>query len=111
MCGAPSKAAGGPRASQGWRWVSRCISRLAGPLVRSSFRTWMKARSGCAELLLPAPDRRRESALQIRRACCFAPFRKVTQCTSQVGRPDDGTDTTGFFNTEYFADPEAEGTM
>ncbi len=22
--------------------------------------------------------------------------------TSQVGRPDDGTDTTGFFNTEYF---------
>ena len=23
-------------------------------------------------------------------------------CTSQVGRPDDGTDTTGFFNTEYF---------
>jgi cobalt-zinc-cadmium resistance protein CzcA len=26
----------------------------------------------------------------------------VTQCTSQVGRPDDGTDTTGFFNTEYF---------
>ena len=26
------------------------------------------------------------------------------QCTSQVGRPDDGTDTTGFFNTEYFVD-------
>ena len=24
--------------------------------------------------------------------------------TSQVGRPDDGTDTTGFFNTEYFVD-------
>jgi len=23
---------------------------------------------------------------------------------SQVGRPDDGTDTTGFFNTEYFID-------
>ena len=23
---------------------------------------------------------------------------------SQVGRPDDGTDTTGFFNTEYFVD-------
>ena len=28
----------------------------------------------------------------------------MTQCTSQVGRPDDGTDTTGFFNTEYFVD-------
>jgi cobalt-zinc-cadmium resistance protein CzcA len=24
--------------------------------------------------------------------------------TSQVGRPDDGTDVTGFFNTEYFVD-------
>ena len=23
---------------------------------------------------------------------------------SQTGRPDDGTDTTGFFNTEYFVD-------
>jgi len=31
-------------------------------------------------------------------------FPEVNQCTSQVGRPDDGTDTTGFFNTEYFVD-------
>ena len=31
-------------------------------------------------------------------------FPEVTVCTSQVGRPDDGTDTTGFFNTEYFVD-------
>jgi len=29
---------------------------------------------------------------------------EVKQCTSQTGRPDDGTDTTGFFNTEYFVD-------
>jgi heavy metal efflux system protein len=29
---------------------------------------------------------------------------EVTQCTSQTGRPDDGTDTTSFFNTEYFVD-------
>jgi len=28
----------------------------------------------------------------------------VPQCTSQTGRPDDGTDTTGFFNTEFFVD-------
>src|ERR1035438_3394519 len=27
-------------------------------------------------------------------------FPEVTPCSSQVGRPDDGTDTTGFFNTE-----------
>jgi cobalt-zinc-cadmium resistance protein CzcA len=31
-------------------------------------------------------------------------FPEVPQCTSQVGRPDDGTDTTGFFNTEYYVD-------
>lgn len=29
-------------------------------------------------------------------------FPEVTQCTSQAGRPDDGTDHTGFFNVEYF---------
>jgi heavy metal efflux system protein len=31
-------------------------------------------------------------------------FPEVTQCSSQTGRPDDGTDTTSFFNTEYFVD-------
>ena len=34
----------------------------------------------------------------------FASFPEVTQVVSQVGRPDDGNDTTGFFNTEYFVD-------
>lgn len=34
----------------------------------------------------------------------FAKFPEVTQVVTQVGRPDDGTDTTGFFNTEYFID-------
>jgi cobalt-zinc-cadmium resistance protein CzcA len=31
-------------------------------------------------------------------------FPEVTVTTSQVGRPDDGTDATGFFNTEFFVD-------
>jgi cobalt-zinc-cadmium resistance protein CzcA len=34
----------------------------------------------------------------------LASFPEVAQVVSQVGRPDDGTDTTGFFNTEYFVD-------
>src|ERR1700739_1718749 len=34
----------------------------------------------------------------------LASFPEVTKLVSQVGRPDDGTDTTGFFNTEYFVD-------
>jgi cobalt-zinc-cadmium resistance protein CzcA len=41
-------------------------------------------------------------ANQARTVLCSFP--EVPQCTSQVGRPDDGTDTTGFFNTEYFVD-------
>ena len=32
----------------------------------------------------------------------LASFPEVTESTSQVGRADDGTDTTGFFNTEYY---------
>jgi heavy metal efflux system protein len=40
----------------------------------------------------------------------LASFPEVKQVVSQVGRPDDGTDATGFFNTEYFVDlkPKAE---
>jgi cobalt-zinc-cadmium resistance protein CzcA len=34
----------------------------------------------------------------------LATFPEVPQVVSQVGRPDDGTDPTGFFNTEYFVD-------
>ena len=34
----------------------------------------------------------------------LASFPEVPDVVSQVGRPDDGTDTTGFFNTEYFVD-------
>jgi cobalt-zinc-cadmium resistance protein CzcA len=34
----------------------------------------------------------------------LANFPEVTQVVSQVGRPDDGSDASGFFNTEYFVD-------
>ncbi|MDQ2947330.1 MAG: CusA/CzcA family heavy metal efflux RND transporter [Acidobacteriota bacterium] len=34
----------------------------------------------------------------------MASFPEVTQVVSQLGRPDDGTDVAGFFNTEYFVD-------
>jgi cobalt-zinc-cadmium resistance protein CzcA len=34
----------------------------------------------------------------------LASFPEVTVSVSQVGRPDDGTDVAGFFNTEYFVD-------
>lgn len=44
-------------------------------------------------------DRITKEARQI-----FAGFPEVNQVVSQFGRPDDGTDATGFFNTEYFID-------
>jgi heavy metal efflux system protein len=34
----------------------------------------------------------------------FASFPEVTNVVSEAGRPDDGTDTGGFGNTEYFVD-------
>jgi len=34
----------------------------------------------------------------------LASFPEVTEVVDQIGRPDDGTDWTGFFNTEYFVD-------
>ncbi len=46
------------------------------------------------------PDESIQIANQARLLLCSFP--ETTECTSQTGRPDDGTDHTGFFNTEYF---------
>jgi cobalt-zinc-cadmium resistance protein CzcA len=48
------------------------------------------------------PDEGIRVSSQARIILCSFP--EVPQCTSQTGRPDDGTDTTSFFNTEYFVD-------
>ncbi|HXW57685.1 MAG TPA: CusA/CzcA family heavy metal efflux RND transporter [Candidatus Cybelea sp.] len=48
------------------------------------------------------PDEGIRVADRARRILCSFP--EVPQCTSQTGRPDDGTDHTSFFNTEYFVD-------
>jgi cobalt-zinc-cadmium resistance protein CzcA len=39
---------------------------------------------------------------QARQVLCSFP--EVPQVVNQIGRPDDGTDTTGFFDTEFFVD-------
>jgi cobalt-zinc-cadmium resistance protein CzcA len=53
-----------------------------------------------------APSTGPDSGIDVmdRARIVIASFPEVTQVVSQVGRPDDGTDTTGFFNTEYFID-------
>ncbi len=48
------------------------------------------------------PDESRRIAQHARYV--LASFPEVTKVVDQIGRPDDGTDATGFFNTEYFLD-------
>jgi heavy metal efflux system protein len=54
--------------------------------------------------LAPSTGYTEGSRLMEQARLVLASFPEVTQVVSQVGRPDDGTDTTGFFNTEYFVD-------
>jgi cobalt-zinc-cadmium resistance protein CzcA len=52
--------------------------------------------------LAPSTGPSEGTTLMNRARLIFASFPEVTNVVSQVGRPDDGTDTGGFFNTEYF---------
>jgi len=65
-----------PHLDEGALWVRGTLAPSAGP--SEGIRLMNKAR-----LLL----------------CSFP---EATECTSQTGRPDDGTDNTSFFDTEYF---------
>jgi len=83
MCGAMILTFGGfigseflPHLDEGALWVRGTLAPSTGP--SESIRLTNRAR-----ILL----------------CSFP---EATVCTSQTGRPDDGTDATGFFNTEYF---------
>ncbi|MGB2592796.1 MAG: CusA/CzcA family heavy metal efflux RND transporter [Candidatus Acidiferrum sp.] len=54
--------------------------------------------------LAPSTGPTESAAVMNKARLIFASFPEVTQVVSQTGRPDDGNDTTGFFNTEYFVD-------
>ena len=60
--------------------------------------------------LAPSTGPTESKAVADKSRVLLASFPEVTQVISQIGRPDDGTDTTGFYNTEYFVDlkPKAE---
>ena len=95
-----------------WRWATAAIAVLIlagtvllGSTIGSEFlphldegAIWVRG------TLAPSTGQTRgiEVANQARILLCSFP--EVPQCTSQVGRPDDGTDTTGFFNTEFYVD-------
>jgi heavy metal efflux system protein len=95
-----------------WRWVTAgtAVLILAGTVVLSlgigseflphldEGAIWVRG------TLAPSTGQNDGIALANRTRILLCSFPEVPQCTSQVGRPDDGTDTTGFFNTEYFVD-------
>jgi heavy metal efflux system protein len=96
-----------------WRWVTVSVAAasfgtavyLAVFVLGSEFlphldegAIWVRG------TLAPSTSQALGIAVANRARIILCSFPEVTQCTSQVGRPDDGTDTTGFFNTEYFVD-------
>jgi cobalt-zinc-cadmium resistance protein CzcA len=54
--------------------------------------------------LAPSTGPDESYAISRKARIALASFPEVTQVVDQIGRPDDGTDATGFFNTEYFVD-------
>ncbi len=54
--------------------------------------------------LAPSTGPAESLAVANRARILLSSFPEVTEVVSQIGRPDDGTDTTGFFNTEYYVD-------
>jgi cobalt-zinc-cadmium resistance protein CzcA len=54
--------------------------------------------------LAPSTGPDESLAISNKARIALASFPEVTQVVGQIGRPDDGTDSTGFFNTEYFVD-------
>ena len=70
----------------------------------SFFLTWTKARYGYEARSRRAPVPLKVFVSPIKSVFFFADFPKSSKPQAKSGRPDDGTDTTGFFNTEYFVD-------
>jgi cobalt-zinc-cadmium resistance protein CzcA len=52
--------------------------------------------------LAPSTGPDESLAISNRARILLASFPEVTEVVDQIGRPDDGTDWTGFFDTEYF---------
>jgi len=96
-----------------WRWVTLGVALagfaltiyLATSVLGSEFlphldegAIWVRG------IMAPSTGQTEGTAVANRARAILCSFPEVPQCTSQVGRPDDGTDTTGFFNAEFFVD-------
>src|SRR5580704_7244397 len=96
-----------------WRWLTLAVALsgfafsiyLATSVLGSEFlphldegAIWVRG------IMAPSTGQTEGTAVANRARAIVCSFPEVPQCTSQVGRPDDGTDTTGFFNAEFFVD-------
>ena len=96
-----------------WRWITLSAA-LCGLALTVYMGGWVLGSEFLPHLdegaiwvrgtLAPSTGQSEGIAVSNQARVILCSFPEVTQCTSQVGRPDDGTDTTGFFNTEYFVD-------
>ena len=107
----PNRAFGRPSSTATDRWASlACCFLLAlyltfGGPIGSEFLPHLDEGSIWVRGTLPPSEGPTASIDFTNKArIAMASFPEVTQVVSQTGRPDDGTDTTGFFNTEYFVD-------
>jgi cobalt-zinc-cadmium resistance protein CzcA len=85
--------------------ISLCVTGYLwlGDVIGSEFLPHLDEGSIWVRGTLAPSTGRSESVRVMNRArILLCSFPEATTCTSQSGRPDDGTDTTGFFNTEYF---------
>ena len=97
-----------------FRWITLAIALgafgasvwlMASGLIGSEFLPHLDEGAIWARATLaPSTGPDAGTAVMNRARLAIAMFPEVNQVISQVGRPDDGTDTTGFFNTEYFID-------
>src|SRR5665213_72597 len=97
-----------------FRWITAAIALgafgasvwlMGSGLIGSEFLPHLDEGAIWARATLaPSTGPAEGTAVMNRARIMIASFPEVTQVVSQVGRPDDGTDTTGFFNTEYFID-------
>jgi cobalt-zinc-cadmium resistance protein CzcA len=96
-----------------WRWVTLSVALagfaltiyLATSVLGSEFlphldegAIWVRG------IMAPSTGQTEGTSVANRARAVLCSFPEVPQCTSQIGRPDDGTDTTGFFNAEFFVD-------
>lgn len=78
---------------------------LLGGVIGSEFLPHLDEGAIWARGTLPSSTGPTEAERVVKLArLTFSRFPEVTQVVTQFGRPDDGTDSTGFFNTEYFVD-------